>query len=273
MTDSRAEWLDCFQVDAFTDRPFRGNPAAVCPLQSWLPDAVMQSVAAENAVSETAFFVPRADGDFDLRWFTPEVEVDLCGHATLATAFVLFDRLDTARAAARFHTRSGPLEVRRDGAGLVMDLPARPASPTSSEVQAALGRALGQPPVAALRARDLMAVFESADQVRALRPDMAAIAALDTFAVIATAPGGPPDGDVDFVSRFFAPQKGVPEDPVTGSAHATLVPYWSERLGRSQLRARQVSRRGGDLTCELRGERVLLTGRAILVKTGAIRIG
>ncbi|HKE17663.1 MAG TPA: PhzF family phenazine biosynthesis protein [Kofleriaceae bacterium] len=268
-----AGWLGNHQVDAFTGRPFAGNPAGICPLDTWLPDRVMQAVAAENAVAETAFFVRRPDGDFDLRWFTPEVEVDLCGHATLASAFFLFDRLEPDRRHVRFHTRSGPLEVERDGAALVMDLPARPPTPAGDGALAALERALGRRPIAALRARDLLAVFESAADVRALRPDMAAIAALDTFAVIASGPGTAPDDDVDFVSRFFAPAKGVAEDPVTGSAHCTLVPYWAERLGRPALRARQVSRRGGELRCELRGERVRIAGQAVLVKTGAIFIG
>lgn len=266
-------WLPCFQVDAFTARPFAGNPAAVCPLEAWLPDAVMQAVAAENAVSETAFFVRRADGDFDLRWFTPAVEVDLCGHATLASAFVLFDRLEPGRSRVRFHTRSGPLEVERAPSGLAMDLPARPPFPAPADLDG-LARALGQRPSAALRARDLVAVFDRAETVRGLEPDLAAVAALDAFAVAATAPGGgASDRDVDFVSRFFAPAKGVPEDPVTGSAHSTLVPYWGERLGKTELRARQVSRRGGELACEWRGERVRLIGQAVLVKTGAIRIG
>lgn len=264
-------WLPCFQVDAFASRPFVGNPAGVCPLSAWLPDPVMQAVAAENAVAETAFFVPRPDGDFDLRWFTPEVEVDLCGHATLASAFLLFEHLEPERTRVRFHTRSGPLEVEREAGGLAMDLPSRPPLPLPGALEA-IGRALGRKPSAAFRARDFMAVFDSAADVRALQPDLAAVAALDTFAVIVTAPGGPDDG-VDFVSRFFAPAKGVPEDPVTGSAHSTLVPYWAERLGRTHLRARQISRRGGDLACELRGERVRLVGQAVLVKTGAIFIG
>jgi PhzF family phenazine biosynthesis protein len=265
-----AGWLPCLQVDAFTRRPFAGNPAGVVPLEAWLPEATMQAVAAENAVAETAFFVRRADGDYDLRWFTPEVEVDLCGHATLASAFVVFDRLEPERRAVRFHTRSGPLAVERDGDALAMDLPARPPSPVGDAI-AAVAAALGQRPVATLAARDLMAVFDREEQVRALAPDMAKVAALDTFAVIATAPGD--DDGVDFVSRFFAPAKGVPEDPVTGSAHSTLVPYWAERLGKSRLRARQISRRGGDLDCELRGDRVRLTGHAVLVKTGAVFVG
>ncbi len=286
-------WLPCHQVDAFTRRPFSGNPAGICPLDAWLPEATMQAVAAENAVAETAFFVRRGDGDFDLRWFTPETEVNLCGHATLASGFFVFERLEPERRHVRFHTRSGPLEVERDGDGLAMDLPARPPVPAGEAALAALANALGRRPVAALRARDLLAVFESAEQVRALRPDLAAVAALDTFAVIVTAPGGRvpagapqadrsaprlgelvgPDDDVDFVSRFFAPAKGVPEDPVTGSAHCTLVPYWGERLGRTQLRARQVSRRSGDIACQWRGDRVRLVGHAVLVKTGAVFIG
>lgn len=265
-------WLPCHQVDAFTRRPFGGNPAGICPLDAWLPEATMQAVAAENAVAETAFFVRRGDGDFDLRWFTPETEVDLCGHATLASAFFLFERLEPDRRHVRFHTRSGPLEVERDGDGLAMDLPARPPVPAEATLDA-LAAALGRRPVTALRARDLMAVFDSAEEVRALRPDLAAVAALDAFAVIVTAPGGGADDDVDFVSRFFAPAKGVPEDPVTGSAHCTLVPYWGERLGRTQLRGRQVSRRSGDLACEWRGDRVRLVGHAVLVKTGAVFVG
>ena len=273
MPGAGAGWLPCYQVDAFTGRPFAGNPAGICPLDTWLPEPVMQAVAAENAVAETAFFVRRPDGDFDLRWFTPEVEIDLCGHATLASAFLLFDLLEPDRAHVRFHTRSGPLEVERDGGALVMDLPARPPVPAGPAVLDSLARALGQRPSAAARARDLMAVFDRAEQVRALRPDLTQVAALDAFAVIVTAPGGGADDDVDFVSRFFAPAKGVPEDPVTGSAHSTLVPYWAERLGRTRLRARQVSRRGGELGCEVRGDRVRLTGQAVLVKTGAIFVG
>lgn len=262
--------IPCFQVDAFSARPFAGNPAAVCPLEDWLPDPVMQAIAAENALSETAFFVRRVDGDFDLRWFTPAVEVDLCGHATLASALVLFDQLEPGRAAVRFHTRSGTLEVERDGALLVMDLPAWP--PREVATSAEIERALGVPPREVLLGRDLVVVVDSAEQVRLLAPDLARIAALDAFAVCVTAPGGGRDDDVDFVSRFFAPAKGVPEDPVTGSAHCQLVPYWAARLGRTRLRARQVSRRGGELEGELIGERVRLRAAACLVKNGALLI-
>ncbi len=259
--------IPCYQVDAFSQRPFGGNPAAVCPLEAWLPDPVMQDMAAENALSETAFFVRRADGDFDLRWFTPAVEVDLCGHATLASALVLFDHLEPGRAAVQFHTRSGPLRVERDGALLAMDLPAWPPREVAASEE--VERAIGCRAREVLLGRDLVVAVDSAEQVRLLVPDMVRVAALDAFAVCVTAPGGGRDADVDFVSRFFAPAKGVPEDPVTGSAHCQLVPYWAARLGRTRLRARQVSRRGGELEGELIGDRVRLRAAACLVKTGA----
>jgi PhzF family phenazine biosynthesis protein len=266
--------IPLWQVDAFatsTKRPFSGNPAAVCPLDRWLPDDLMQAIAAENNLSETAFFVARPDGDLDLRWFTPRAEVDLCGHATLASAWVVLRELEPSRTRVVFHTRSGPLTVTRAGEELAMDLPARAARPV--ETPAALSRALGTQPAATLRARDLVAVFARAEEVRALAPDMAAIEALDdVFAVCVTAPGTGADADVDFVSRFFAPAKGVPEDPVTGSAHATLVPYWAERLGKETLRARQVSARVGELGCVLQGERVVLTGRAVVVLRGTMTV-
>jgi PhzF family phenazine biosynthesis protein len=261
-----------YQVDAFTNRRFGGNPAAVCPLDTWLPDDVMQAIAAENNLAETAFFVPRGP-DFDLRWFTPAVEVDLCGHATLATGHVLMTELEPKRQRATFHTRSGPLHVSRDGARLSMDFPSQPPKPITPP--AALLDALGAKPSAVLAALDVhaIAVFDSAAQVRALKPDLAAIARLDNyFAVTVTAPGGDPDADVDFVSRFFAPARGVPEDPVTGSAHCRLVPYWAARLGKTTLRARQVSPRGGELMCRLDGDRVHLAGDAVLVIRGTLHI-
>lgn len=268
--------IPLWQVDAFASRPFAGNPAAVCPLERWLPDGVMQSIAAENNLSETAFFVRRTDGDFDLRWFTPKTEVDLCGHATLASAWTLMHEIDPTRTRVVFHTKSGPLVVLREGDELAMDLPARPGEQV--EAPASLARALGAIPAATLRARNLVAVFNHAEDVRGLVPDMAAIAALEgVFAVSATAPGTGVDRDVDFVSRFFAPAKGVAEDPVTGSAHATLVPYWAGRLGKPKLRARQVSARGGELGCSLdtrdgAGERVVLTGRAVVVLRGTMHV-
>lgn len=261
--------LRLYQVDAFADEPLRGNPAAVVPLEAWLPDELMQAVAAENNLSETAFFVPTGPGRYELRWFTPAAEVDLCGHATLAAGFVLFERLGEEGETVTFESRSGPLGVRRhrDG-GLVLDFPARPGQPCVPPPD--LVSALGARPLEALRAsRDYMAVFASEREVRALRPDFARLETLDLPGVIVTAPGE----EVDFVSRFFCPALGIPEDPVTGSSHCTLVPYWSRRLGRPTLRARQVSRRGGELLCADRGERVEIAGHAALYLEGVIRPG
>ncbi|MCW8836509.1 MAG: PhzF family phenazine biosynthesis protein [Rhodospirillales bacterium] len=254
-----------YQIDAFTDRVFAGNPAAVCPLESWLPDETLQAIAAENNLSETAFFVPKGD-DFELRWFTPGVEVDLCGHATLATAHLILSRLERERDEVRFHTKSGLLTVVRDGGLLSMDFPSRPPAPCAP--CAGLIEALGGTPEAVLAARDYVVVYGNEDEVRALTPDMAGLMALDRFAVIATAPGR----DCDFVSRFFAPAKGVPEDPVTGSAHCSLVPYWAARLGKDALDARQVSARGGAIRCRNDGDRVHLAGKAVLYMEGMASI-
>jgi PhzF family phenazine biosynthesis protein len=261
--------LPLYQVDAFTDRLFAGNPAAVCPLEAWLPDATMQAIAAENNLAETAFFL-REGEDYALRWFTPAVEVDLCGHATLASAFVIMTRLEPGRERVAFRTlRAGTLGVSREGEGYAMDFPARPALPVA-ERDARLAAALGKPPVEALAAaRDYLVVYAQAADVASLAPDLAALAALDRTAVIVTAPGQ--DG-VDFVSRFFAPALGVPEDPVTGSAHCTLAPYWAERLGKERLEARQLSRRGGTLACTVAGDRVAISGRAVLYLEGTIHV-
>jgi len=265
--------LPLFQIDAFASAVFAGNPAAVCPLERWLPEATMQAIAAENNLAETAFFVPRAPesgprggGEYDLRWFTPVTEVDLCGHATLASADVVFTTLDPGRDRVTFHTRSGPLTVRREGELLAMDLPAR--TPERCAAPEGLDRALGAPAREVWTSRDLMAVFDTEQEVRSLSPSFDGIRALGGFGLIVTAPGN----EVDFVSRFFAPLQGVPEDPVTGSAHCTLVPYWSRRLGRARLQARQVSSRGGELRCEDRGERVTIAGRAIRYLEGVIEI-
>jgi len=255
--------LPLFQIDAFTGRLFAGNPAAVCPLSAWLDEAVMQSIAAENNLSETAFIVP-AGGEYAIRWFTPTQEVDLCGHATLASAFVVFHELEPARHVVTFHSPSGPLHVTRDGERLCMDFPAREASPCTTPD--ALVEALGRRPVAVLRAHSYLAVFGGEDDVTALQPDMKRLQALDSFAVIVTAPSA----HADFASRFFAPAHGVPEDPVTGSAHCTLVPYWSQRLGKTELHALQLSRRGGELFCAHRGDRVMISGRAVKYLEGAI---
>jgi len=254
-----------YQVDAFTSRLFAGNPAAVCPLDGWLEDQTLQAIAAENNLSETAYFVKRGDR-YHLRWFTPTLEVDLCGHATLAAAFVILNYLDPSRDAVAFDTLSGELVVRRDGGLLSMDFPSRP--PVACEAPPKLTEALGIAPQAVLASRDLMAVFDTEDEVRSLSPRMDVLAQLDAFAVIVTAPGK----DVDFVSRFFAPRAGIDEDPVTGSAHSTLTPYWSKRLNKPQLHALQVSRRGGELWCEDRSGRVIIKGNAVLYLEGAIHI-
>jgi predicted PhzF superfamily epimerase YddE/YHI9 len=259
--------LPIYQVDAFTDCLFGGNPAAVCPLETWLPDATMQAIAAENNLAETAFFV-REGGDYALRWFTPTVEVDLCGHATLASGHVVFGFLEPQRESVNFRTlKAGTLTVSKRADKLVMDLPARNATPC--EAPPGLLAALGGKPREVLRARDHLMVYDSAAEIAALDPDLAALAKLDCWAAIVTAPG---QNGIDFVSRFFAPAQGVPEDPVTGSAHCTLVPYWAKRLGKTELEARQPSRRGGALTCALNGDRVSIAGRAVLYLEGRISV-
>jgi predicted PhzF superfamily epimerase YddE/YHI9 len=259
--------LPIYQVDAFTDSLFGGNPAAVCPLEAWLPEAAMQAIAAENNLSETAFFV-RDGGDYALRWFTPTVEVDLCGHATLAAGHVVFHYLEPQRKTVSFHTlKAGTLIVTRRADMLVMDFPARPASPAPPPP--GLFAALGGAPREVLRARDHLIVYDTAAEIVALNPDLAALAKVDCWAAIVTAPG---ESGVDFVSRFFAPAQGVPEDPVTGSAHCTLVPYWAKRLGKMQLEARQLSRRGGALYCALQGDRVNIGGRAVVYLDGQIEV-
>lgn len=261
--------IPIYQIDAFTHRPFAGNPAAVCPLVEWLPDETLLAIAAENNLAETAFFVRRGD-QFDLRWFTPAVEVELCGHATLASGALVLERMEPTWEKVAFQTKSGQLVVKRaEGGSWALDLPSRPPVPTI--VTGDLVEALGARPTYALQARDLVAVFDDAEMVRRIKPDMERITALPTFAVAITAPGSHRDADVDFVSRFFAPAKGVPEDPVTGSLHCTLVPYWAEKLGKTSLRARQVSARSGDLDCTLQGNRVELKGGAVMVIEGKLR--
>ena len=255
--------IPLYQVDAFTSKVFGGNPAAVCPLEEWPPDAVMQSIASENNLSETAFFIDRGD-HFDLRWFTPAAEVDLCGHATLATAWVLFNELGIETPEVGFDTLSGRLTVRNGGDWLVMDFPARP--PERIEPSPTLAEALGRVPHEVLCRENCLAVFESEEEVRGLRPDIARIGALDFHGVIVSAPGE----EVDFVSRYFAPKFGIPEDPVTGSAHCELMPYWANRLGSTKLTARQISARGGELRLELAGERVRIGGRAAKFLEGII---
>jgi len=259
-----------FHVDAFTDRPFSGNPAAVCPLKSWLDDEVLRAVAAENNLSETAYLVPEGEA-YRLRWFTPRCEVQLCGHATLASAFVLFTILEPQREAVRFLTRSsGALTVERQNDLLVMDFPALPpwaySSPATDLIEG-LGARADQ--LTVLQTKDkYFAVYESEDEVRSVRPDFRRLEKLHPATVVVTAPGR----DADFVSRYFAPTYGVPEDPVTGSSHCSLAPYWAERLGKLVLHARQVSQREGELWCEPAGGRVLIKGKAVLTLRGALLI-
>ena len=258
--------IPIYQIDAFTQTPFSGNPAAVCPLNTWLDDTTLQNIAAENNLSETAFIVLRDDG-YDLRWFTPTVEVDLCGHATLASAYVVLNHLQPDLDSVSFETQSGKLVVTRDGERLSMDFPARAPLPTP--VSAALSDALGQAPSGVHQSRDILAVYDDETTVRSLSPDQAGLLALDDgLGVIVTARGD----EVDFVSRFFVPKAGIAEDPVTGSAHCTLVPFWAERLGRSKLVAHQVSPRGGELHCEHLGDRVIMSGQCTLFLTGSIHL-
>src|SRR5215510_9075038 len=256
-----------FQVDAFAKRRFEGNPAAVMPLDEFLSDATLQAIAAENNLAETAFLV-REGADYRLRWFTPTVEVPLCGHATLASAAVVMERLDEKRNTVVFHTLSGRLTVHRTNTGYVMNFPARPSEPISNV--SGLADALGVVPVEVVaNAFNYMALVESEQILRELVPDMAAVARIDRPGVIVTASGG---GVYDFVSRYFAPAKGIPEDPVTGAAHCMLVPYWAKRLDRTEFRAYQASRRGGEILCRLTGERVELEGTCVFYLEGEVEI-
>lgn len=257
--------IPIYQVDAFASEVFKGNPAAVCPLDNWLPDATLQAIAAENNLSETAFLVPRG-GDYNLRWFTPVAEVDICGHATLGSAYVIAHHLKPGADTMRFHTRSGLLTVTRRGELFTLDFPAlkRERAPDDPDVVAALGVA----PVEIWHAMDLLVVYPREADIRDMRPDMAKVAAVKTRGVLVTAPGD----DCDFVSRFFAPQSGIPEDPVTGSAHCILTPYWAKRLGKTKMTARQISKRGGELEVEDRGERVLISGRVTPYMEGRVRV-
>lgn len=260
--------IPIYQVDAFTETVFGGNPAAVCPLDSWLEDDVLQAIAAENNLAETAFYVPEGKG-FRLRWFTPTVEADLCGHATLATGHVILNHLMLLGREVSFETRSGTLVVRRNGKGLTMDFP---AMPPGDEMQASpeLIAAMGLAPQTCLNIREmhgspfLLFIYETEAQVAGLSPNVAALGAN----VIVTAPGD----HVDFVSRFFAPMSGIDEDPVTGSAHCILAPYWAARLGKDDLVARQISARGGDVGCRLSGDRVILTGNCAFYMEGQIEV-
>jgi PhzF family phenazine biosynthesis protein len=263
--------IPIYQVDAFTTRLFAGNPAAVMPMDAFPADEVMQAIAAENNLAETAFLV-RDGGEYRLRWFTPGTEVPLCGHATLASAAVVLERLEPGRERVVFHSASGPLTVRRAGSGYVMDFPARPSERV--QVPAGMAEALG---VAAevVYASDFnyMVVLEEAAAVLGLVPVMGAVARLDRPGLIVTAAGtGYGEGEYDFISRYFAPAKGIPEDPVTGSSHCMLAPYWAGRLGKNEFRAYQASRRGGEVICRLRGDRVELEGSCVFYLEGTVEV-
>jgi predicted PhzF superfamily epimerase YddE/YHI9 len=255
--------IPVYQVDAFSSKPFAGNPAAVCPLSSWLPDETLLAIAAENNLAETAFTVAE-NGRLRIRWFTPGAEVDLCGHATLATAHVYFHELGYAGEVIAFDSQSGELRVRREGDLLALDFPSRP--PVQAELPEGALEAIGGQPLEVWKARDYMLVYPGETEVRALDPNYNLLKRIDAFGFIATATGE----HFDFVSRFFAPGKGVNEDPVTGSAHCTLIPFWAGRYGKNTLHAFQASERGGELFCELRGDRVSIAGHSALFLKGTI---
>lgn len=260
-----SETIPYFEVFAFTNRMFAGNPAGVCFLEEFLPDEQLQAIATQNDLAETAFLVEHGER-FNLRWMTPAIEVDLCGHATLAAAHILFQHRGFARDTIRFDTQSGELAVKRSAGRLELDFPARPAEEGGDSV--AVAKSLGANPEKLLHGRDYFAIFPSREAVAAIDPDLDAVAQLDAQGVVVTAPGD----DCDFVSRYFAPAAGIPEDPVTGSTHCTLIPYWSERLGKRELFARQISPRGGELFCEDRGERVGIGGEAVTYVEGRIHL-
>lgn len=257
--------LTIYQIDAFAEKPFEGNPAAVVPLKGWLADTTMQAIAEENNLAETAFFVPTNKG-FHIRWFTPNKEVRLCGHATLASAFVLFNILDNKSDVVLFDSLSGPLSVSKRDDLLTLDFPAQPA--LACELPSALSKGLGKSPVKCFASDDFLAVFENEEDIASITPSHEHLKQLDLRGVIATAPSE----EYDFVVRFFAPKYGIPEDSVTGSAYTQLMPYWATELGKSELRARQISPRGGNVYCELREDRVLISGRAVKYMEGRIEI-
>jgi len=255
--------LDIYQVDAFSQSPFGGNPAAVCPLTEWLSDEQLQAIAAENNLSETAYFVPRGEC-YELRWFTPEIEVDLCGHATLAAAWVLIHQLADAPEVLRFATRSGELRVTRNGDELAMDFPAK--LPQPCEPPDGMLSALGIEQADVFSTDDYIVLLEDEAQVAALTPDFARLKGLPKRGIAVTAKSA----RFDFISRWFGPNVGVNEDPVTGSAHTSLAPFWAERLGKNRLTAEQGGKRRGQLRCELKGDRVIISGHGVLYLQGTI---
>lgn len=257
--------IPIYQVDAFTDKLFGGNPAAVCPLEDWLDPAIMQKIAAENNLSETAFFTKKKKL-FELRWFTPKIEVDLCGHATLASAHVIFNHLGFDEEQIIFSSVSGELGVTRANNRLVLDFPASPPSP--ADTHEGLIQGLGMRPKEVHKSRDYLALFESEADILSLKPNFDILGKLDCLGIIVTAKGK----NSDFVSRFFAPAAGINEDPVTGSAHTTLIPFWAERLKKNVLHAFQLSERKGELFCELAGSRVKIGGHAVTFFIGEIKL-
>lgn len=255
--------IPMYQVDAFTEEIFRGNPAAICILKEWLDEKLMQNIAMENNLSETAFCIVKEDL-WELRWFTPEEEIDLCGHATLATAYVIFEILNYPGSTVKFTTKSGILTVEKQGDIMTMEFPSREG--TKVEITDQLIKGLGKEPKEAYESRDLMVVYENEQEIRELNPNMEELKLVDAFGIIVTAKGE----SSDFVSRYFAPSCGVPEDPVTGSAHCTLIPYWSKVLGKKKMIAHQLSQRGGRLECEHVGDKVKISGKAKLFFKGEI---
>lgn len=258
--------MQYFIIDAFTNTLFKGNQAGVCILNEWLNDDIMQNIAAENNLAETAFVVKR-DNEYDLRWFTPEVEIDLCGHATLASAFVVFNFVDRNATIIKFNTQSGVLSVKKTENLYEMDFPSR--KPKQIQITSLMEQAIGVPVLEAHLSRDLLILIDTETQIINLKPNLELIKQIPgCFALIVTAKGD----NVDFVSRFFAPNAGITEDPVTGSSHSTLIPFWSERLFKDKMVAKQLSKRGGTLFCENCGERVKIAGKAKLYLQGEIRI-
>ena len=258
--------IPIYQLDAFSENPFGGNPAAVCVLESWLDDDTMQKIGQENNLSETAFIVNKSKGQYDIRWFTPSTEMKLCGHATLAAAYVVFNFLETDIKKVSFDSKSGILTVDKKDDLLILDFPSTP--PEETTIPLVLIKALGVIPETAYSSRDLLVLVKDEETVRGLNPDFGLLKELDYVGIIVTAKGD----NSDFVSRFFAPNVGINEDPVTGSAHTTLIPFWAEKLGKDKLHAFQVSSRRGELWCELKGDRVKIAGKVCLIIQGELLI-
>lgn len=257
--------LSIYQIDAFAEKAFEGNPAAICPLSEWLPDKVMQSIAEENNLSETAFFVPTKQG-FHIRWFTPVTEVDLCGHATLASAYVIFTYLGFEEKIINFESKSGLLTVEQNDGLLIMNFPSQP--PTPCQTPDEIIQAFKNTPIECLKSEDYIVVFASEEEVASVQPDFDTLSKLDLRGVVITAKSNM----YDFIARFFAPKYGIDEDPVTGSAYSQLIPYWSNNFNDTKLHAKQVSSRGGEVFCELTGNRVSIAGRAVTYLVGEINI-